>query len=273
MKLTYLGTAAAEGMPAVFCRCAYCEEARRLGGKNVRTRSQALVNDDLLIDLPADTYHHFLTNGIEGDKIANVLITHAHSDHLYPAELEMRHSCYAHDMRVDTLDVYASSETADRIISAVGVPPQVSINTLAAMIPTEVGDYTVTALPARHMFGCGAVFYLIEQGGKTLLYAHDTGYFYEEVFEYFAHSGIHLDMVSYDCTNGDLPIPDEGTHMGFANIARVQGRLREIGVIDDNTVQYINHFSHNAAPLHAAFEKRAADIGCGCSYDGCVVEF
>ena len=50
MKLTYLGTAAAEGWPAVFCNCENCKEAARLGGRNIRTRSQALVNDDLLLD-------------------------------------------------------------------------------------------------------------------------------------------------------------------------------------------------------------------------------
>ena len=27
MKLTYLGTAAAEGFPAVFCNCEHCREA------------------------------------------------------------------------------------------------------------------------------------------------------------------------------------------------------------------------------------------------------
>ena len=55
MQFQYLGTAAAEGWPAVFCRCKYCLEAQRLGGKNIRTRSQAIVNDDLLLDLPPDT--------------------------------------------------------------------------------------------------------------------------------------------------------------------------------------------------------------------------
>ena len=68
-----MGTAAAEGFPAVFCRCKYCLEARRLGGKNIRTRSQSLVNDDLLIDFPPDAYSHFLSNGIEGDKIKYLL--------------------------------------------------------------------------------------------------------------------------------------------------------------------------------------------------------
>ena len=32
MQFQYLGTAAAEGWPAVFCRCKYCLEAQRLGG-------------------------------------------------------------------------------------------------------------------------------------------------------------------------------------------------------------------------------------------------
>ena len=65
MKLTYLGTAASEGFPAVFCNCEFCQEARRLKGKNIRTRSQSLVNDDLLIDIPPDTFMHFLQNNID----------------------------------------------------------------------------------------------------------------------------------------------------------------------------------------------------------------
>ena len=60
MKITFLGTAAAEAMPATFCNCKYCIEARRLGGKNIRTRSQSIIDGKLLIDLPADTYYHFL---------------------------------------------------------------------------------------------------------------------------------------------------------------------------------------------------------------------
>ena len=31
MKIKYLGTAAAEGVPAIFCNCETCKEARKLG--------------------------------------------------------------------------------------------------------------------------------------------------------------------------------------------------------------------------------------------------
>ena len=117
MKLQFLGTAAAEGMPAIFCNCEHCKEARRLGGKNIRTRSQALVNSDLLIDFPADTYYHFLLNGIEGDLIKNMLITHSHSDHLRAEEFEMRRSPFAHQMREKTLGVYSGAGVISKIES------------------------------------------------------------------------------------------------------------------------------------------------------------
>ena len=38
MKIRFLGTAAAEGWPAVFCACESCKRAERLGGKDIRTR-------------------------------------------------------------------------------------------------------------------------------------------------------------------------------------------------------------------------------------------
>ena len=55
MQLHYLGTAAAEGFPGLFCDCDTCRRARAEGGRSLRTRSQALIDGRLLIDLPADT--------------------------------------------------------------------------------------------------------------------------------------------------------------------------------------------------------------------------
>ena len=82
MKLTYLGTAAAEAVPAIFCNCDICNEARKLGGKNIRTRSQALINDDLLIDFGPDTYSNSLRFDYNMTNLAHVIITHPHEDHL-----------------------------------------------------------------------------------------------------------------------------------------------------------------------------------------------
>ena len=78
LKIRYLGTAAAEGVPGVFCQCALCQHARRAGGRDIRTRSQALVDERLLIDFPPDTYLHTLYGGLELWKIHSCLITHNH---------------------------------------------------------------------------------------------------------------------------------------------------------------------------------------------------
>ena len=269
MKLTYLGTAAAEGFPALFCNCKYCNEARRLGGKNIRTRSQSLINEDMLIDFPADSYMHFLNGGIEGDKIKHLLITHTHSDHFYPKDLFMRHTYFAHDMRVPTLNVFCSEAVRKKFD---GTPTNVEITVLRPYETADLGDYRVTALPARHMREGGCLIYIIE-GEKTLLYAHDTGYFYDEVFDFIKEKGIKLDMATFDCTNVNIPISDSDGHMGFANIERVINRLTEIGAITEATVKYVNHFSHNGNPVHDYLEENAEKIGCKVSYDGCKVEF
>ena len=270
MKLTYLGTAAAEGFPAVFCKCEYCNEARRLGGKNIRSRSQTLINDELLIDFPSDTYYHFLQNGILGDEIKYLLITHAHSDHFYPRDLFIRNGVYAHNMSVPVLKMFCSEYTYERLGGE--LPKNVEITVLEPFKPVSFGAYRVTPLPAKHMPGGQPLIYVIE-GEKAVLYAHDTGYFYENVFEYIEKQKLIFDMVSLDCTNVDIPITDEGSHMGFPNIKRVLDRLCTIGAVTESTVKYVNHFSHNGCPLHDDLTRKAEKLGCMVSFDGCTVEF
>lgn len=273
MKLTYLGTAAAEGFPGVFCNCEYCIQARKTGGKNIRTRSQSLINDDLLIDLPADTYSHFLANGIEGHKINYLLVTHSHSDHFYPDELEMRQGCYAHNMKHQVLEMYCGKGVKERFDYMNKKTENIDISVVNLYEEIKFGKYTVYPLRARHYEGDGALFYIIQADGKTLLYAHDTGYFYDEVFELIKEKGFKFDLISYDCTNVDIAIGDDGTHMGIENIERVDAKLAQMGATHENTIRVINHFSHNACPLHDVLENRVKELGYLVSYDGMKIDF
>ena len=273
MKLTYLGTAAAEGFPAVFCNCEFCREARRLKGKNIRTRSQAIINDDLLIDLPADTYMHFLDNDIEADKIKYLIVTHSHQDHFYEKELAMRYGAFAHNMRSERINVYCSKGAEEAIKKIDDIENNtVDFESLAPFNTVTMGEYEITALPARHHEGDGALFYIIKQGDKSVLYAHDTGYFYDEIFGYIEEKGFVFDIASFDCTNIDIPITDEGTHMGIENINRVVKKLEEMGAITDKTINVINHFSHNGNPIHHKLEERVKGYGYIVAYDGMSLE-
>lgn len=272
MKLQFLGTAAAEGFPAVFCNCEFCKKARVLGGKNLRTRSQSIINSDLLIDLPADTYHHFLQNGIEGHKIKYLFVTHSHQDHFYPDELAMRQGAFAHDIEIPTLKVFLNEGAYQKSSEQLKKCRNIEVNVIRHFETVELDCYRVTALPARHFDGDKANFYIIE-GEKTVLYAHDTGYFFDSVFDFIKEKGISFDLVTMDCTNIDIPIPDTGGHMGLPNIRRCLERLNEIGAVDENTIKVINHFSHNGNPLQEVLEEKVKADGYLVAFDGKKIEF
>ena len=81
-----------------------------------------------------------------------------------------------------------------------------------------------------------------------------------------------FDALSMDCTNVDIPIGNDGGHMGIPNIEALVERLREMGAVSEKTNVVINHFSHNAAPLHHLLEERVAPLGYLVSYDGMSIE-
>ena len=153
-----------------------------MGGKNIRTRSQTLINDNLLIDFPPDSYYHFLKNNIEADKIKYLLITHSHLDHLYINDFYLHHGDFAHNVRSEKLEIFCSKGAHEQIVHN-GVPSNINVTKIAPFKTFSVGGYEVTALPARHMAGDDVVIYMIKDD-KTVFYLHDTGFLYEEVFEY-----------------------------------------------------------------------------------------
>ena len=278
MKITFLGTAAAEGFPAIFCNCEYCQKARENKGKNIRSRHQTLINDDLLIDFPADTYHHALYNELRLDKVKYLVLTHSHSDHFYPQELKMKVVPYAHNQQSEKLTVYGGSGTENLFFENLkdftlnGFQEKVVFNFIENYKPVNIGGgYIITSLPARHEFGNDARIYIIDKDGKKILYAHDTGILYDEIYDYFSNEKIKFDFISLDCTNGELLFPDQSSHMGFSQIERVIKKLYQINAIDEKTIKYINHFSHNANPLQENLEKTAEKYGLKVAFDGEII--
>ena len=118
MKIKYLGTATTEGIPAVFCECENCKRSRELGGRNIRTRSQAIIDDTILIDFPADTYMHYLIHNIPLNKVKTCIITHSHADHLYYEEVAMRRNgVFAHLVSEEPLTFYACEDGYNKLSS------------------------------------------------------------------------------------------------------------------------------------------------------------
>lgn len=279
MKIKYLGTAAAEGMPAIFCECEYCKKAREKGGKNIRTRSQSLIDGRLLIDFPADTYFHCITNNIDLTYIENLLITHTHGDHFLPKELLNRKKGMAVlGENVKPLNIYCTKPAFDAL------EPLFSSNhmiedgraTLNLIEPYEsffVDGYKVTTLKANHDQNSGAINYIIQKDGKTMLYGHDSGPFLDETWEFLKENNFKFDLVSLDCT---MALGDDGwgMHMSLNENCQIRDKMRELNIVTDKTVFVANHYSHkDSHGIYDDIKPVAESKNIIPTYDGIEIEF
>lgn len=274
MKFKYLGTAAAEGIPALFCNCDTCNTARRLGGKNIRSRAQVMINDDLLVDFGPDTFLHLQSNNIRGDMIKYLLITHSHMDHFVPADLSYRGLAFAHKPLEKQLTIIGSGEICKKYndFATSHMYPEIAASILATKVnPNEsyrYSDYEIIPLRSRHMEHETSLVYIIKYKGKTILYGNDMGTFYESVIDYLKTLNIKFDFISLDCTEAFNTMPDTAYHMGFNNVETTCDKLKEIGLVDDQTTIYLTHFSHNGKSLHKQLEDYASKKGWHIAYDG-----
>lgn len=278
MKLKYLGTAAAEAVPAPFCGCEVCERARERGGRNVRTRSQALLDGRLLIDFPADTYLHALREGLRLYEIGSCIVTHCHSDHLYPGDLWCLISYAAHK-KERPFNLYGTGavirmareqcEDIEQIIKEGGL----CLHEIRPFEPFTVEGYRVTAFKADHGAPESVVYAIVGPEGRAMLYAHDTGLLPEESMEYLKESGLKFGLISYDCTNGLLE-QGERNHMGLNADVKLRDMLREIGAVGEGCVHVVNHFSHNGGGAgYDEMAPAAESKGFIASFDGMEIEF
>lgn len=274
MEIKILGSAAYERVPAMFCQCSACEQARKLGGRNIRTQAQTLINDDLLIDFGQDNYLHYLNSSADYTKIRNLLVTHTHADHFMPNELCMTTGCFAVNDLVEEIGVWGNRHCAE-LFAANPHKTLCSINQISAFDTFWAGKYTVTALPASHGTDEPFVF-IISDGEWTLLYNNDTGLWKDDVYDFVANQKLCFDAVISDCTFG---FQDKTgiSHMSIENNKAHRQRLMDLGAVTENTKWVVTHFSHNGLFLNEKavsaqeLEQIASKDGMIAAYDGIVI--
>lgn len=276
MKIKYLGTAAAEGFPALFCACDTCRRAGQAGGKNIRLRSGVLINDCILIDMTPDIYYQKLRYGLDLLKLKAIIVTHSHTDHFAGAELTKRSSTdYCTVGPSSPLPVYGNDCVCKAGFDSINFEFHRAEDASIQFYPIHgfesftVHDVEFTAIPARHDDREECLVYLIRQNGHAILYANDTGLLTEESMN--AVSGIPLDILSLDCTFGANPasIP---THMGLPENLLLVEELKNRGCITEHTQIIATHFSHNCGTIHEELETRLGEHGVIAAYDGMEVE-
>ncbi len=267
MKIQILGTAAAEGFPGIFCNCQHCQKARKLGGKNIRTRSSAIIDDILKIDFPPDTNHHVLTHQLDLFKVKHLLFTHTHSDHFHPRDIGMRSPGFAHNIPYP-IHIYGHDVA---IANCKAVLPSIEEHYHFKLIQPfntyQIDSARVTPLLADHNPFETCLLFFIEKDGKTLFYGHDTGWFPDVTWDWLMDKKI--DVAILDCTNG--LIPERRNHLNIEAVKDIQKIFQKNNMIHKGSQMIATHYSHNIGLMHEELEELFSPSGIQVAFDGMII--
>ena len=272
MRIKILGTAAAEGWPALFCNCQACVEALKLKGKNIRTRSSIQIDEILKIDFPPDSLYHALRYQLTFADLSFLLITHAHFDHLATEQLSYLIPPFALQDQTKTLKVFGTAEVIERIKTLKNWDESLRPSLLNILKPFQslrLDPYVIETVEAVHGTEGQSLNYLISRDQKRFLYASDTGFYKEKTWNYLR--GKYVDLVIAECTGGPQNLT-YGSHMGFPNIQKFRTKAESIGLTNDDTIWVITHFSHTGGMLHEDLRELTAPFGYEVAWDGMEIQ-
>jgi phosphoribosyl 1,2-cyclic phosphate phosphodiesterase len=286
-EVQILGSAAAEGIPAIFCTCDVCKKAWANGGKDVRMRAAYKLSDTVRIDFGPDTLAQEYKFQLHSEKLKHLFITHSHEDHLYLDNFIYRMKGFSSVDQNNILNVYGNPGVIHAIQKFFwgksyhyfdGNYDKFKLN-LVPLKPfepviLEEEDMEIYPLKADHMINIASeipMFYVFRNGSSWGMIANDTGYFRDETWEFLESKKFKFDLVITDCTGCLLDI--ERGHMSGKYVVDTKKRLEEIGSVTSNTQYYINHFSHNGKANHVDLEARFNPEGIQVGYDGLVIKY
>lgn len=234
MRILFLGTGAADW------------EKNPQNFDGVRKFSSALVNEMLLIDPAPTSYRYFVFLGGDATKITDVILTHSHADHLDIDDLRAFAKASGKKLR------FWCDEKVYKKLEA--LKDEVEIHEMPMFEKIQVGDFTVTSVPANHLVDDTdetARHYVIEKGGKTLFYGCDGGWLVTKTWEYIRN--LHFDCAVFDCTCGDYE--DDwrlGSHNSIPMLRMIVKTMRTHGILKDTSKAVASHL---AKTLHTGIKE------------------
>ena len=168
MKIQFLGTGAAEGIPAINCDCRHCKRARKEGGKLLRERNTILFQlpgYNMLVEAPPDIRN--LINKYQVDVLHGILATHSTYSHIggikefewWPTPLDF----LAEPTLFEVIHKEHWTERLDELMFHIPYYPGAALS---------FGQFTIIPFAARRnqpIFGLS-----IKNNGKQIIYASST---------------------------------------------------------------------------------------------------
>lgn len=273
MKIKYLGSGGGAGIPELFCSCRICENSRKNGGKEIRNRPLAVINEELCIDLPCDARSSFLQQGFDARKIRYLLITHNHYDHF------MSENFFTRPEDWDSLDLFISKGSGAGLVKKCEelqkIKPQGTmrpicyprVHLVKAFEEFQAGNYSIVPIPANHAPELEAMNFIISYNGIHVLWLHDSGLMREETLRYLQNKDVCFSFVSLDCflAKGEHAQSD---HMNITQCACTVEQLKLSRCVNENTLIYLSHIGHLVNQTHEELVNEARRFRFHVAYDG-----
>ena len=291
MKITFLGTSAGESYPAIWCDCENCTYARQHGGRNIRMNTGTMIDSDVLMDMNSCGFYTAARLGVSLTGVRHLLVTHPHADHLTIEPLEWRRTLgnaqrLTGDARLRAISprftdlpmmtVYGNRFTEEKLLGAHPewfdgtANTQMRFERITEGVRTIAGgDLAFTPVRSRHGQPGFAHSYILERGGKTLLYALDTSGYDLDMLEILLK--YRYDGVVMEGTFGLNPAENDG-HMTKARNIAFRKMLIERGCIREGTPFFLTHLCPHWTPPYDLYAPMMAEEGFTVAYDGMIAE-
>ena len=267
MNIRLLGTGAADGIPGFFGNDMVSRYARENGGKDIRSRSAAIVDGVLKIDLPPDTIMQLQRDGLDGLDWSALIFTHSDDDHIAVDEIQYALFPFT-DLDHLPYTIYANPHVAAEIRCRYPEWPLELFET-HSFESFQHGIYQITPIKATHIEGEDCHNLLVEKDGKVLLYATDTGIWPKETFHFLR--SCKIDLLVIECSYGFEQSSYKG-HLNIAGVVSVVEQLRADGALGSHSRVVTTHHSHQGNARHCDLEKALLPYGIEPGFDGMVIE-
>lgn len=279
MKIKILGTGAAEGVPAPFCKCRFCEYSRKHLDKELRKRSSVLVDDILLVDFGPDILWNSLAHKVEYCNIKYIIFSHSHFDHFCISSLLLASKKYRENKISVPIVLVGSEQLFQKLQNLMHV---MEINgddfwsNYKFIIGRQgdkilLGNYTVEVISSTHSKTEECFLYLIEDKKNTFFYSTDTTiYNVEEIFGQYKGS---IDLILSDCTYGiHSQNAFRNRHMGVNDNFEIWKEMYNRGLLKDTSKYILTHFSHDSMIPHRSMCDYTKKKNMEVAYDGMEIE-
>ena len=254
MRIRFLGTGGAEGIPAMGCECANCARAVRESGRLARRRSAALFSlpgYELLMDTPPDIRELLDINRVR--QIHGIYLSHQHSDHAGGLDefLYWR----------EGVDLFAEPRVYRRLVRNQWGE---RLRDIAFHLPIRPGiairfnDFVLIPFEVRHSVPCFGL--AINEDGRRVVHLTDSG----------SQLSNYAKCLIYGCdvliVNTPFFGPDESeAHLSVEGAIALKAETGARRLV-------LTHISHHNRP-HDELEEYVAQFeGVAVAYDGFAME-